>query len=148
MPVVLIDTNVWVSAFINPYGYPARIVKAWNDGAFQVVVSQALLEELVDVLSRPRIRDKYGLNADEVTEFLKILAARAIRVLTTGELSVCRDPDDNLILETALLGGAKYAVSRDDDIKHDQELIAAMSARGVTVLSIQQMWDRLTNNAL
>jgi len=149
MPVVvLLDTNVWVSAFINPHGYPAKLKDAWVNNRFQVVVSMPLLDELADVLSRPRIRDKYRLDADEIAEFLHLLAVHATRVMPTGDLQVCRDPDDDLILETALLGHAKYLVSRDDDIKRDQDLMAQMEAHDVAVLSVQQFLERLANDEL
>lgn len=149
MPVViLVDTNVWVSAFINPHGYPARLKQAWIDGQFQAAVSTALLDELTDVLMRPRIAHKYGITSEEVTEFLRLLAAHGVAVSPTGDLHECRDPDDDLILETAILAGAKYAVSRDDDIKRDLELIEHLQARGVTVLSVQQFADRLDRGKL
>ena len=149
MPIaVLVDTNVWVSALINPRGYPAKLKEAWARGQFQAVVSVALLDELAEVLSRPRIRNKYELNADEIGEFLRLLSARSLRVTPTGQVKVCRDPDDDAILETALLGQARYAVSRDDDVKRDRDLIAHMEAHGVTVLSIQQFLERLESKAL
>ena len=57
----VIDTNIWVSALLNPSGYPARLRKSFEKGVFKVVVSETILEELTDVLSRPRIRDKYDV---------------------------------------------------------------------------------------
>lgn len=146
--VVLVDTNVWVSALINPHGYPARLKAAWVQGQFEAVVSIPLLDELAEVLARPRIRIKYGLDDQEISEFLRLLAVRSRRVTPQGQLHVCRDPDDDLILETALLGQASYAVSRDDDMKRDQDLIAQMEAHGVKVLSVQQFVDRLSSNSL
>jgi predicted nucleic acid-binding protein len=41
-PVALLDTNVWVSALLNPEGAPARVVDAWREGAIDVV-GQGLL---------------------------------------------------------------------------------------------------------
>lgn len=82
--VVLVDTNVWVSALINPHGYPARLKDAWVKGQFQVVVSVPLLDELAEVLARPRIRDKYGLDTHEIGEFLRLLSVRALKVTPTG----------------------------------------------------------------
>ena len=125
---VLIDTNVWVSAFINPHGYPARLKNAWLAGAFEVIVSLPLLEEIAEVLARPRIQRKYHIDQTEIADFLRLLAARGIAVVPLGELDLCRDPDDNLILETAILGQARYAISRDDDIKGDRELVMQMEA--------------------
>lgn len=144
MPVVaLVDTNVWISALINPHGYPARLKDAWLDGKFQIVVSVALLDELTDVLSRPRIRNKYRLQTEDVGEFLRLIAEKSITVTTTGTLRLCRDPDDDLMLETALNGNATFAVSRDDDLKRDQELILRMLDQGIEVLSVQRFLDRL-----
>jgi uncharacterized protein len=146
--LVLVDTNVWVSAFINPHGYPAKLRDAWMNAQFQVVVSVPLLNEIAEVLARPRIRNKYHIDAEEISEFLRLLSARAITVVTTGHLQLCRDPDDDLILETALLGQAQYAVSRDDDMKRDQDLMAQMQAHGVTILSVQQFIERLESGLL
>ena len=148
MPVVLLDTNVWVSAFINPHGTPARLKNAWIAGQFDVVVSIPLLEEIADVLTRPRIQVKYGLSIEEIEQFLRLLQERALHVTPGGELRLCRDPDDDLILETAVLGGAGYAVSRDDDIKGDSDLVIHMRSRGVEVLSVRHFFERLDAGAL
>lgn len=146
--VVLIDTNVWVSAFINPHGYPAKLKAAWTQNRFRAVISVALLDELAEVLARPRILTKYHLDPGEISEFLRLLAARALRVTPTGRLQICRDPDDDVVLETALLGHASYAVSRDDDIKRDRDLIAQMEVRSIKVLSVQQFVDFLNADTL
>jgi uncharacterized protein len=146
--VVLVDTNVWISALINPHGYPARLKDAWAQGKFEATVSIPLLDELAEVLARPRIRTKYGLDEQEISEFLRLLSARSRKVTTQGQLHVCRDPDDDLILETALLGRARYAVSRDDDIKRDRDLVAQIEVHGVEVLSVQQFLDRLATDTL
>ncbi len=63
--------------------------------------------------------------------------------MPTGSIRECRDPDDDLILETAILGQAQYAVTRDDDIKRDRDLMDHLQARGVTVLSVRQFLEKL-----
>jgi putative PIN family toxin of toxin-antitoxin system len=74
---VVIDTNVWVSALLNPHGFPARILQAFRDRQFEVVVSHTLLTELRSVLRRPRILRKYqiseGVRIVSVQQFLDIL---------------------------------------------------------------------------
>jgi hypothetical protein len=40
---VLIDTNIWISAFINPSGIPARILRLALDDRYQLIVSHSLL---------------------------------------------------------------------------------------------------------
>ncbi len=148
MPVVLLDTNVWVSAFINPHGFPARLIKAWSAGQFEVVVSIPLLEEIADVLTRPRIQTKYGLSTETIEQFLELLQEKAIHVTPTGNLHLCRDPDDDMILETAIQGGAQYIVSRDDDLKDDTDLITHMKSHNLEILSVQHFFDRLNQGDL
>lgn len=52
----VIDTNIWVSALLNPSGYPAKLRKAFEEGRFEVVISEPILKEIADVLSRPSKR--------------------------------------------------------------------------------------------
>jgi len=42
-----------------------------------------------------------------------------------------------------VLGGARYAVSRDDDLKGDSDLVANMIPMGVEVLTVQHLLERL-----
>ena len=113
----MIDTNVWVSAFLNRKGFPARIKDAWVDGEFEVVLSSPLLQEISEVLHRPKIKDKYGLVEDEITQFIELLLRRANLVVVGGQVKLCRDERDNVFLETAIAAGAEYLISRDDDLK-------------------------------
>jgi putative PIN family toxin of toxin-antitoxin system len=119
---VVIDTNIWISALLNPFGYPARIKKSFEKGAFQVVVSEPILEELADVLHRPRIREKYDVAPEDIEEILTLIEERSEHVLLSGDIEICRDKDDNLIIETAVKGKAVYLVTRDDDVKFDKEV--------------------------
>jgi uncharacterized protein len=59
-------------------------------------------------------------------------------VRPSGELRLCRDPDDDVVLETAILGEAQFVVSRDDDIKRDLDLMTHLRANGVEVVSVAQ----------
>lgn len=139
MPVVvLVDTNVWVSALINPRGHPAQVVNAWLDGRFYVIVSPPLSQELSEVLHRPRIRQKRQIEENDVQRLLNLLQVQVVNVGVRGDLRLCRDPDDDIVLETAIMGHAQYAISRDDDLKMDSELVKQMATHGITVLSVRQ----------
>ena len=116
MRLVVIDTNVWVSAFLNRTGFLARIKDAWVNGQFEIVISTPLLREISEVLHRPRIKDKYGLTEDEITQFIELLLRRAVLVVISGQMKLCRDERDNMFLETAIAAGAQYLISRDDDV--------------------------------
>jgi putative PIN family toxin of toxin-antitoxin system len=137
-PVALIDTNVWVSALINPNGPPARLTDAWLQGTFDVVIALPILTEITEVLRRPRIKRKYGIREEEIVQYLQLIAARATIVSVTGAMAICRDPDDDLILEAAVAGGARFLITRDDDLKRDLEFIQHMQERGIQVASVSQ----------
>lgn len=132
----VIDTNIWVSALLNPFGYPARIRKFFEKGVFQVVVSEPLLEELADVLNRPRIREKYDVTPEDIEEILTLIEERSEYVLLSGDIEICRDKDDNLIIETAVKGKAGYLVTRDDDVKFDKEVSDFLSNYDISVTSV------------
>ena len=137
-PTVLIDTNVWVSALINPSGLPASIERAWIEHKFNVVVSPYLLEELVEVLTRPRIKDKYHLTKAEIAKFIRLISESSIKVVPSGSMHICRDIFDDIVIETAILGRAKYLVTRDDDLKRDINLFRRMKDHGIDILSVSQ----------
>jgi len=143
VPIVLVDTNVWVSALINPYGFPARLKDAWLAGRFNVVISVPILEEIADVLTRPRIQSKYKLSDNDIQELLQLLQERTRHAELIGAVRLCRDPDDDQVLETALVGGAEMLVSRDDDLKDDVDLITQMQIKGIRVLSVQRFLNWL-----
>jgi len=65
-----------------------------------------------------------------------LIAARSALVPITGQRVVCRDPDDNFILEAAIVGGAEFVITRDDDLKRDLDLIEHMRGHGVQVVSV------------
>jgi putative PIN family toxin of toxin-antitoxin system len=51
----VLDANVLISAILSPRGTPARLVLAWQAGAFDLVVSPALLAELRRALAYPKL---------------------------------------------------------------------------------------------
>lgn len=144
---VFVDTNVWVSAFINADGAPAKILEAFLAGQFVPVISQVLLEEIDGVVHRPRIRRRWRFTDADLATILTLLRDRAIEAVPAGDLLLCRDPSDNLLLETAVLGQARYAVSRDDDIKRDLDLMARLKEQGVEVVSVAQFLNLLAEHA-
>ena len=143
MQRVVVDTNVWVSALLNPPGYPARVLVALRARRFILVVSRAMLDELRDVLLRPHLTRKYGITEADVDELILLLHERATEVAVSGAVRMCRDPDDDVVIETAITGQADALVTRDDDMKGAGEIIAALAGAGIAVRSVQQFIDSL-----
>jgi len=134
----VVDTNIWVSSLLNPFGFPARLRRTFEEGLFHIVISPPMVEELIDVLSRPRIRNRYDITEEDIEELLLLIEDRAESVLISGNINICRDSDDDFVIETAIKGQAKYLVTRDDDIKFDKEVSSFLSQHGVTVISLSK----------
>jgi len=111
-PRAVLDTNVFVSALISPKGPPAAILRALRLQGFTLVCSPPINEEIVEVLNRPHIRDRYGLG-DRIFDVSFILWELAEVVIDFAEVKVCSDPDDDKFLATAIAGGADYLVTGD-----------------------------------
>ncbi len=139
----VIDTNVWISSLLNPLGFPAQIRKAFVEGAFTAVVSEPILEEIAHSLARPRIRRKYAVTDENILEFLILINERAEHVSLPGSVKICRDKDDDAVIETAIQGSARYIVSRDDDLRRDTDVSAFLSRYGVSVLSIADFLEAI-----
>ncbi len=63
----VLDANIYVSAAVRPQGPPGQIIDRFlRGGAFEIVMSQAIVEEVLRALTYPRVR-KYiqpGLDAE------------------------------------------------------------------------------------
>lgn len=136
---VVVDTNVWVSALINPRGTPAAILGALMTGRFALVASLPMLAELHEVLMRPRLADRFGITHDTVDTLLALLHERADLTDVAGEVRLCRDPDDDTVIETALNGRADALVTRDDDLKGEADLVVHLRQRGVAVVTVREL---------
>ena len=112
----VVDTNILIRALIKPHGTVGPILTQLAANAYALVYSQPLLDELVEKLALPRIRVKYGLDNQAIETTLALLALRGELVQPTRAVRVCRDPDDNALIEAALAGGAEYVVTGDEDL--------------------------------
>ena len=134
----MVDTNILVRAVIKPWGTVGSVLRRLRDGAYVLLYSEPLLTELVDVLNRPRIRDKYGLTQDDIGVVVALVLLRGAAIVPTRRITICRDPKDNLILEAAADGGANAIVSGDKDLlnlKAFEEVAIVTPAEFLTRLS-------------
>ncbi|MGO9436076.1 MAG: PIN domain-containing protein [Terracidiphilus sp.] len=54
--LVLLDSNLFFSALISPHGLPARIVKAWQNGRFDLLTCQHQIDEIREASRNPKFR--------------------------------------------------------------------------------------------
>jgi putative PIN family toxin of toxin-antitoxin system len=111
---VVIDPNVWVAGLINPYGTPARLIDAVTTDRITAVVTRHLLDELSEVLLRPKFRRWISI-ADAVA-FTETLGGHADLQDDPGPVAArVRDPDDDYLVALADAASA-ILVTGDADI--------------------------------
>ncbi|MCC6497198.1 MAG: putative toxin-antitoxin system toxin component, PIN family, partial [Propionibacteriaceae bacterium] len=68
---IVIDTNVIVSRFLSPHGPPARILALWEQGLFELVVSEAILTEYRRVLGYPHLQTRHRMRPEEIVQVVE-----------------------------------------------------------------------------
>ena len=111
---VVVDTNVLISALLQPSGRTAALLEAMRAAGVALLLSDETFAELASRLMRPKF-DRY---VDQATRqrFLTDIAGVADWVVITGAVRACRDPDDDKFLETAINGEADCIVTGDADL--------------------------------
>ena len=111
---LVLDTNVVVSALLTPVRPHAEAVR-WLFDAHDILYSAAMLAQLVDVLSRPKLQRYIPL--DRTGEFLRFYQQFTQQVVVTQRVVLCRDPSDDELLSVALSGGAQALLTSDLDLR-------------------------------
>ena len=112
----VVDTNILVRAVIRPQSTVGPVLLRLRQGEYTQLYSWASLEELIDVLNRPRIRDKYHLTDGDIQTVVGLFLVLGEEVTPAERISVCRDPKDDKFLEIAVTGKAGVIVSGDQDL--------------------------------
>ena len=109
---IVFDSNVIISEFLFG-GPPARLLEHALDNSVQAFTSLSILDEVRDVLQRP----KFGLSSDQALTLIEELHDLC-EVVTPGRRvrAITADPDDNAILECAQAADAKLIVSGDSHL--------------------------------
>jgi len=132
---VVLDTNLYVSALWNPQGVPAQVVAAYQAGRFTLVASTPMLVEVETVLRRAKFARRF--TETRITDLLNLLQTGAELVPVAGTLQICRDPKDDMVIETAVSGRADAVVTGDKDLTDAVEVTDYLAEQGIQVLSIR-----------
>jgi putative PIN family toxin of toxin-antitoxin system len=123
---VVFDTNILVSGLVFPGGRGDAALRRIIAGTDPLVVSRAILDELLEVLSR-----KFARDAEELAHVAVFVSELAMLVAPKRRLRVVRDDPDNRILECAIAGRAEAIVTGD------KALLALKNFRNIPVVTLR-----------
>lgn len=126
---VVLDTNVLVAAFVAR-GQCHELLEHLSR-SHRLLTSEALLQEF-----REKLTEKIKAPPEDVDEAVELERSR-MEVLTPEPLSdpVCRDPDDDVVLATALAARADCLITGDSD------LLDLDAFRGIPILRPAAFWE-------
>ena len=126
---VVLDTMVLASGLTSQAGASGWLLDRWHAGVFELIVSEHLLAELNRTLREDR-SFRARLTSAHVDGFLALLRdAATVAELTVLVSGAATQPKDDLVLSTALSGGASYLATRD------RQLLRLTSYRGLAIVS-------------
>jgi putative PIN family toxin of toxin-antitoxin system len=130
---VVLDTNALVAALVAE-GLSREVVHR-SARLRALASSAALIDELDEVLRR-----KFAVTP--ATAAFVVAFRQQARLVEPAMLPgpVCRDPDDDLVLATAVAAGADAIVTGDDD------LLVLRTYRGIAIVSPRAFLERLDAN--
>ena len=126
------DTNVLVSALIQPEGIPARILDLILSGQVEIVLDNRIHAEYQDVLLRP----EFGFAPELVDGLLEFLLQSGERVYSIKTSVALPDVYDGKFLEVAIDGTADFLVT--GNLKH----FPRPQRRGVRVASLREFLNQ------
>ena len=124
---VVFDSNIFISAIVFPGGSADAAVQRILEGTDTLLISRAIIGEVLGVLA-----EKFARSREELSRVAVLLNDMAESVKPTRRLSVMDDEPDNRILECAVAGRAQIIVTGD------KSLLGLESFRGVEIVTLRE----------
>ena len=132
---LVLDTNIFISSFFWG-GNPRKLITRIIDGKDTLFVSNEILHEVFGVMSRP----KFNVTRQQIVHFVNSIEEISCRVTSLGIIKgVCRDSDDDKILECAVLGDVDFIISGDDD------LLSLKEFQGIPIMTVSEYIDKVVS---
>ncbi|MBN1131028.1 MAG: putative toxin-antitoxin system toxin component, PIN family, partial [Chitinispirillaceae bacterium] len=105
--LIVVDTNVIVSALLNPHGTPAAVLRLVLQEKVAIGIDPRIMSEYGDVLQRPR----FQFDPEKIKHLIEFLEDIAVPVTALPFSISLVDPDDLPFAEVALWGNAEFLVT-------------------------------------
>jgi putative PIN family toxin of toxin-antitoxin system len=114
---VVLDANVFVSAYIHQEGTPGQIVERFlRLNSFELVLTDEIVDEVIEALSYPKVQKAARSRVEPELWFEDLVV---LSQLVAGDVEVLRlskDPDDDKYVAAAVDGRAAFVVTGDPDL--------------------------------
>ena len=108
----VIDTSVFVSYLLSTRGSGAWLMSLWRDEHFDVVMSDDLLSEIVEVLGRPEAAARIE-QTRKLALFSRLRHSAVWVEGTTDAHGATADPKDDMLVSAAIEAQAEVIVTWD-----------------------------------
>lgn len=132
----MLDANSLISARITPRGTNSRLLDAAEEGRFEMVLSELLIEEVRVVLERPKFRRYFS--SEEIPKYISRMFSASALFSEGGEdnpRSFVEDPKDDYLVELALAARADAIVSGDRHLHNPPEELPVRVVRPADFLA-------------
>jgi len=133
---VVLDTNILVRAnpTVSPLGLARDLLLTVLSGPHVLVLSSAILTEVQRVLNYPHVQERWAPPAEVIAQYVFFLQDVGSLVhLPKTFPAVVSDPDDDLVLQTAIVGQAGVLCSRDGAFRAEN-VGRVCAARGIRIV--------------
>jgi putative PIN family toxin of toxin-antitoxin system len=105
---------------VSPQGLARDLLLTTVSGPHTPILSPAILVEVQRVLTYPPVQARWPLTQEAIEQFLAYLEAAGILVEPpVVSAPMVSDPDDDPILQTAIVGRADVLCTRDEAFRHE-----------------------------
>lgn len=130
---IILDTNVLISAAMHPRKSRA-LLELGLAGRFVIIASDPLLEEFANVINRPKFEE----SRRAAKKFVVAINSSCKKINVKSSLKVILDdPDDDIVINTAIDGKADYIVTGDT------HLLELRKFRWIQIVTVDEMLKRL-----
>ncbi len=128
----VIHTNIFLAGLLNADGGAAKIIRAFQDGEFELVITHDVFDEHLRVI---HLFDN-DVPAHASEELLELIFEKARKVRPAASKGLCSDADDEKFLSAALAGHADLLVTKNK--KHFPK-----DASGVKIVMVREFLQEI-----
>lgn len=131
---IVVDTNVYVSGLLWT-GLPHDLLSAAEKGQLTLVATPAIIEEVREVLARPKFAARMSTLTTPVDELMASFLGIVQIIQEPKVVRIVRaDPDDDKFIACAVAARVRWLISGDT------HLLSMKQYRNIRIVTPQQFW--------